>query len=112
MGKYPILTLPGYHTIPTLSFLQTLPPNSLSSQFFTISNEYGSLSFTEKVDLSHTNLDEIIEITPISITVYKGKSPKSGTGLNVPALVRLKAPKGKTLKCVKEMTVAQGVKFK
>ena len=89
MSKFPILTLPGYKTSPGINYLHSLPISKLSKVFFSVSNNFGEISFINEVDLTNINLDEILEITESSVTVYKDKSPLINSGLNVPAIITL-----------------------
>lgn len=59
---------------------------------FRVSNDYGSITWLEPVDLSEDlhRLAEIVLINPTEVTVYPDGSPERGTGLNRPARVELK----------------------
>ena len=68
---------------------------------FTIYNEYGSIEYQEKVDVSSLDVDHIVDIRKRKIEVYPKKHfkkediPEVGVELNKKAVITLKYMKPK-----------------
>jgi hypothetical protein len=89
----PQLTKHTLKTTPNFVEICRMTTNELSKvRNFSIFNDYGSISWEKEVDLRNLNLDEIIEISHMFISVYQGKVivPELGQGLNHKALLKLK----------------------
>lgn len=94
IDSLPKLTKPGYHTNPDFVIISRMTVDQLKKvENFQISNENGSIQWTEKVDLTRLNLDDIVEINNSMISLYKGhlnKLPPCGQGLNKPFRITMK----------------------
>ena len=67
--RAPILTKKGYSTNPEISTLTHM--KSLDSiENFTVFNEYGSITWPGRSDVSYQNLDEILDINPMMVEMY------------------------------------------
>jgi len=89
----PILTNPGYESIPSIDELAKMTDEQLSNveNFTVIRRGFGEVTFLQPVDVRDLNLDEIIVFEPRSIYIYPDEhhKPAVGRGLNVPAQVSL-----------------------
>jgi hypothetical protein len=94
LDRLPILTKPGYKTIPDMRNIYRMTLEELQNvDNFSIFNEYGRIDFKGKTDLTNLNIDQIVNIEEKKITVYQNGdlsyTPDVGKGLNKPAVLRL-----------------------
>lgn len=86
----PILTKPGYFTVPPFQFLANCAYESLKNvEDFCIFNENGKVQFLGNTDLSFVNFDEVVEISEKFVEIYPDpkKKPSIGLKLNKPAVI-------------------------
>jgi hypothetical protein len=102
LDKIPVLTKPGYKTIPDYRNICRMTLDEIEHvKNFSIYNEYGRIDFEGETNLTNLNLDQIVNISKNSITVYQNEDlefkPPAGEGLNKPAVLHLNEcfPKGK-----------------
>jgi len=124
----PILTRPGYFTVPDFETLSEMTPAELSKiRDFTVGRpKFGKITFKGETDVRGLNLDEIILFQPHQIEVYPDGTdkPLEGQGLNKQAVVTLercwpKDPKGGVIKepsrrldrFIKKLRMRSGTKF-
>lgn len=67
-----------YQTVPSLNILQKKEFEQGLKQlpYFRVCNQYGSIDWFGKTDISNTNLEEIISIKQNVIEVYPDKNSK------------------------------------
>jgi hypothetical protein len=82
---------PGYETCPSLEILNKLNEEKLAEiKGFSLKNEFGIIRFEGPVNLNEVDLVNDVLIEKGKISAYSGKElPKTGTGINVPAVVSL-----------------------
>jgi hypothetical protein len=88
----PILTRPEYSTSPSMIDIARMSASELRSiENFTISNEFGSVEFPGRSDLTGLNLDRIVQIHQDSVILYPEgcPKPKPSEGLNRKARVTI-----------------------
>lgn len=89
----PILTKPGYYTIPDIRELAEMDAASLRAiQNFVVGCEgVGSVEFIDPTDVRGLDLDKIVEFKHREVTIYPDdhNKPTVGEGLNKPAIVTL-----------------------
>lgn len=102
LDKLPVLTKPGYKTIPDFRNICRMTLDEIEHvKNFSIFNDYGRIDFEGETNLTNLNLDQIVNICKNSITVYQNEDlefkPPAGEGLNKPAVLHLYEcfPKGK-----------------
>lgn len=80
-----------YITSPTIEVLSSFPKSELMKiDHFSIENQYGKIEFLSQVDLTYTNIDEIISIHHLSLSVYSNHIiPPCFHKLNVPCRCEL-----------------------
>ncbi|KAN0027839.1 hypothetical protein ACTFIV_009663 [Dictyostelium citrinum] len=104
----PKLTRDGYQCVPSIKELSKKTDKELTSiQGFTISRDgCGSIYFPGSTNLVGLDLDDIVDIEPREVSVYKDEEtkPEIGYGLNRDAVVTLENcwPKNKNGEVVKE----------
>jgi nuclear pore complex protein Nup98-Nup96 len=86
----------GYITSPSFAELKEMPAVYLRKvPHFTIHNAFGKIEFLDPVDLTDTDLSNVVEIVKGEAIVYsesdelQGKKPPVGSKLNVPAEITL-----------------------
>ena len=85
----------GYSTFPSLLHLSQLTDNELLkvTNFTVLRREFGKIVWDGETDVRDLNLDEIIEIGELYVSVYhkypKSDIPKVGSKLNKGATVTL-----------------------
>jgi len=86
---HPILTKPGYFTVPKISELAKYSYETLREiESFCIFNDEGMIEFEGLTDVTFVNMDDIVDISHV-IEVYpdENEKPKIGQKLNKPAIL-------------------------
>jgi len=91
----PILQRPEYYTSPSIQELHSMNEMELQhlTEFSIFHKNFGSVKWLDEVDVTYTNLDEIISILQGSFEVYPDEmnnKPSPGTKLNKPAEITLR----------------------
>ncbi|PFH37959.1 nucleoporin autopeptidase [Besnoitia besnoiti] len=96
----PVLTRADYESVPSIEVLTGMTEQELSRvQDFTITRRgYGSIRWPGYTDLRGINLDEVVKIEKLEVSVYGNDSPPLGVGLNRRAIITLKNCKPKSMK--------------
>jgi len=93
LNHLPILTKPGYYTVPSVDRMKVMTVEELSSvKSFTIGCiSKGSVEFLSPINVMNLNLDETVIVNSHSIELYPDEStkPPRGQGLNIPALLTI-----------------------
>ena len=92
--KLPILTNTEYKINPDLKAISRMTLEELEQiDNFSISNKNGKIEFEETIDLTGVNLDQIVNILPGRVELYKNNNisflPQPGKGLNKKAVIHL-----------------------
>ena len=92
--KLPILTNTEYKITPDLKAISRMTLEELEQiESFSISNKNGKIEFEETIDLTGVNLDQIVNILPGRVELYKNNNisflPQPGKGLNKKAVIHL-----------------------
>lgn len=92
--KLPILTNSEYTIKPTLKDISRMTVEELEQvENFSISNKNGKIEFIEPIDLTGVNLDQIVNIIPGKVELYKNNNisflPQPGKGLNKKAIIHI-----------------------
>lgn len=92
--KLPILTNTEYKIIPDLKAISRMTLEELEQiENFSISNQHGKIEFEDIIDLTGVNLDQIVNILPGRVELYKNNNvsflPQPGKGLNKKAVIHL-----------------------
>ena len=92
--KLPILTNSEYTIKPTLKDVSRMTVEELEHvENFSISNKNGKIEFVEPIDLTGVNLDQIVNIIPGKVELYKNNNisflPQPGKGLNKKAIIHI-----------------------
>ena len=89
----PILTKPGYYTIPDALTMEKMTDEELSKvEDFTVGcTDIGQVQWLSLTDVRNLDLDSIVEFHPKEIIVYPDEEnkPDEGQELNKPAIVQL-----------------------
>jgi len=89
LNHLPILTKPGYYTLPSLDQMKSMSLEELSSipSFIIGCKNKGAVEFESPTNVMNLNLDEIVKMNSRSIELYFDDmvKPPRGDGLNKPA---------------------------
>ncbi|KAK4537292.1 hypothetical protein CDCA_CDCA11G3317 [Cyanidium caldarium] len=89
----PVLTKPGYYTVPDMDTLRRLPDAQLAAVHDLVigRHEVGEIRWLQPVDVRGLDLDRDVELEPRQVTLYPdaARRPPPGHGLNRPARIRL-----------------------
>lgn len=88
----PVLTKPGFSMSPSLQQLASYSLNELKAvKNFSVQNEWASIAFTEPVDVTNANLDQILTLKHKVVAMYEGVEekdmPKPGEKMNRKAVL-------------------------
>ena len=92
----PIATRQDYRITPTIPVLSRMSEYELKRvQDFKVENQFGSIQWMGKTDVSGLNIDELVTITKKQAEVYpieieeRGLKPPVGQKLNKPSIITL-----------------------
>jgi len=93
LNHLPILTKPGYYTLPSLDQMKAMTLEELSSipHFIIGCKNKGAVEFESPTNVINLNLDEIVKMNSRSIEIYPEDmaKPRRGEGLNKPATLTI-----------------------
>ncbi|PHJ24845.1 nucleoporin autopeptidase [Cystoisospora suis] len=110
MDLRPILTRSDYESSPSVEVLNGMTEGDLSRvQDFSITRRgYGTIRWPGYTDLRGINLDEVVRIEKLEVSVYLDKAPPVGTALNKRAIITLQSCKPKSVQSLETFAALRG----